>query len=57
MIMIVLKTQLQTDMFRDEKNYKSHRKVNYNLAKSNCKDWDSIVSVGKLFQSRIDLGS
>ena len=42
---------------RDEK-YKSHvhRTVSYNLSKNNCKDWDSIVSVGKLFQSQIDLG-
>ena len=46
----LLKTQLQTDMFRNEKkNHKSHRRSSYNSSKNTCKDWNSIVSVGKLF--------
>ena len=59
MIMIMITKNIVTNWYVQEwkeKIYKSHRRISYNLPKNNCKDWDSIVSVGKLFQSRIDLG-
>ena len=56
-IMIMITENIVTNWYVQEwKNYKSHRRVSYNLSKNNCKEWDLIVSVGKLFQSQIDFG-